>query len=71
MQEAVAATQRALLALVDYLTSVGADIELLALMLDRPHSEITYVSNEQALRLGLQVIEERTGGLAAPFAATR
>lgn len=63
MQEAVATTQHSLLAIADYLTAIGADIEFMSMMLDKSNSEMNYLSNEKALKFGVHVLQERTGQL--------
>lgn len=63
MQEAVATTQHSLLAIADYLTAIGADIEFMSMMLEKSNSEMNYLSDEKALKLGVHVLQERTGQL--------
>jgi hypothetical protein len=63
MQEAVATTQHALLAIADYLTAIGADIEFMSMMLEKPNSEMNYLGNDKALTLGVHVLQQRTGQL--------
>lgn len=63
MHEALASTQRVLLAIADYMTAVGADVEVMALMLDKPYGQTTYIHNEQALQLGVDVLDEGTGDI--------
>ena len=63
MQEAVATTQHSLLAIADYLTAIGADIEFMSMMLEKSNSEMNYLANDKALHLGVHVLQERTGQL--------
>ena len=65
---AVASTQRDILQVADYLRDVGADINMLRYYQSvlKPN-EIRYITNEQALDLGISVIIEETGELIAPL----
>lgn len=67
MHEAVATTQRVILSIADYLTSVDADIEFMSLMLEKPSTEMNYLSNEKATSVGVHVLNETAGRLIAPF----
>jgi hypothetical protein len=67
MHEAVATTQRVILSIADYLTSVDADIEFMSLMLEKPSTEMNYLSNEKATSIGVHVWVEATGRLVPPF----
>ena len=57
--------------ILDYLTAIGADIEFMSMMLERPNSEMNYLANDKALKLGVHVLEERTGQLTRAQATTR
>ena len=67
MHEAVATTQGVLLSIADYLTAVDADIEFMSLMLEKPNTDMNYLSNEKATSVGVHVLYESTGRLVAPF----
>jgi hypothetical protein len=71
MKEAVASTQQALLAIADYLTQIGAGIEFMSMMLDKPNTEMNYLTNEKALALGVHVLDESTGRLVRGNSAAR
>lgn len=68
MREATARSQDILLAIADYLVDVQADIEFMSMMLEAPHNAMTYLANDKALRLGVHVLDERSGRLSRPFA---
>lgn len=63
----VATTQRSILSVADYLRDVGADMNLLKYYLSavRPN-DIRYISNEQALDVGISIMSEATGQLIEP-----
>jgi hypothetical protein len=63
----VASTQRSILSVADYLRDVGADMNLLKYYLStvRPN-DIRYISNEQALDIGISIMSEATGQLIEP-----
>ena len=63
MEEAVASTQRSLLAVADYLIAVNADIEFLSMMLEKPSNDMSYLENAKALRTGVHVLDETKGQL--------
>jgi hypothetical protein len=66
---AVAGTQRDILQIADYLHAVGADMNLLKYYQSVLKSnETRYISNEQALDLGIAVMFEETGQLIEPIA---
>ena len=71
MHEAVAGTQQVLLVIADYLTAVDANIEFMSLMLDKPNSDMNFLSNEKAPSIGVHVLQERTGRLVVPAGAGR
>jgi hypothetical protein len=68
MSSAIARTQRMALAMADYLTEVGASLEFLRLSLKAPATSASHMSNEDALALGLYVIDDKTGELTGPSA---
>ena len=63
---AIARTQRMTLAMADYMKEVDASLGFLRARLKAPASGMNYMSNEEALALGLYVINERTGELISP-----
>ena len=66
---AVAGIQRDILLIADYLHDVGADMNLLKYYQSVLKSnETRYISNEQALDLGIAVMFEETGQLIEPIA---
>lgn len=66
MAEAVAHAQKVILQMTDYLNDIGEDLEFLRLALKSEHKDMTFVSNDEALNLGIYVLEERTGQLIDP-----
>jgi hypothetical protein len=64
---AVASTQRDILQIADYLRDVGADINMLRYYQSvlKPN-ETQYITNEQALDLGIAVMFEETGQVIEP-----
>lgn len=69
MHEAVATTQRVLLSIADYLTSVDADIEFMSMMLEAPNGAMNYVDDAKALQIGVHVLDETNAMLRAPSEA--
>ena len=69
LDAAVAGTQREILQIADYLHDVGADMSLLKHYQSvlKPN-ETHYITNEQALDLGIAVMFEETGQLIEPIA---
>jgi len=64
---AVAATQREILQIADYLHDVGADMNMLRYYQSVLKSnEVQYITNEQALDLGIAVMFEETGQIIEP-----
>ncbi len=63
MAEAVAHAQKVILQMTDYLGEIGEDLEFLRLALKSEAKEMTFVSNDDALALGIHVLEEKTGQL--------
>jgi hypothetical protein len=66
MSKAVAQTQRMTLAMADYMKEVDASLGFLRARLKAPASGMHYMSNDEALSLGLYIINERTGELITP-----
>lgn len=68
MHEAIATTQRVLLSIADYLTSVNADIEFMSMMLETPNGSMSYLDDHKALKIGVHVLDEASAMLRAPEA---
>ena len=66
MSMAVARAQKMTLAMADYMKEVDASLGFLRARLKAPATGMNYMSNEEALSLGLYVINERTGELISP-----
>lgn len=66
MAEAVAHAQKVILQMTDYLGEIGENLEFLRLALKSEAKEMTFVSNDEALNLGIHVLEEKTGQLIDP-----
>ena len=66
MSRAIAQTQKMTLAMADYMKEVDASLGFLRARLKAPASGMNYMSNEEALALGLYVINVRTGELISP-----
>jgi hypothetical protein len=64
----VASTQRDILQIADYLNEVGANMNMLRFYQSalKP-KETRYITNEQALDLGISIIVDETGELIAPL----
>jgi len=67
LDSVIAGAQRAILLVADYLREVGADVNLLKYHLSalRPN-ESRFMTNEQALNVGISVMSEATGQLIEP-----
>ena len=61
MSMAVARTQRMTLQMADYMKDVDASLGFLRARLKAPATGMNYMSNEEALSLGLYVINDKTG----------
>jgi hypothetical protein len=68
LDTAVASTQREILQIADYLHDVGADMNLLKYYQSvlKPN-EVRYITNEQALDLGIAVMVEESGQVIEPM----
>ena len=66
MSMAVARTQKMTLQMADYMKEVDASLGFLRARLKAPATGMNYMSNEEALSLGLYVINEKTGELIDP-----
>jgi hypothetical protein len=68
LDAAMASTQRDILQIADYLRDVGADINMLKYYQSVLKSnEVQYITNEQALDLGIAVFFEETGQVIEPL----
>jgi hypothetical protein len=69
LDTAVAGIQRDILQIADYLHNVGADMNLLKYYQSvlKPN-DVRYITNEQALDLGIAVMMEETGQVIEPIA---
>ncbi len=61
MQRAVADTQDMILLIAEYMTDIGADMAFMSAALSPPGTKQAEISNREALRLGIQVIDADTG----------
>jgi hypothetical protein len=66
MSHAIAKTQAMTLAMAEYLKDVDAGLEFLRARLRAPATGMHFMSNEEALSLGLYVLDDRTGELIRP-----
>jgi hypothetical protein len=66
MSRAIAKTQAMTLAMAEYLKEVDAGLEFLRARLRAPATGMHFMSNEEALSLGLYVLDEKTGELIRP-----
>jgi hypothetical protein len=66
MSVAIARTQKMTLAMADYMTEVGASLEFLRARLKAPADSMNYMSNEEALSLGVYIVNDKTGELIVP-----
>ena len=66
MSRAIARTQMMTLAMADYMKDVDASLDFLRARLKAPASGMNYISNEEALSLGLYVIDDKTRELIRP-----
>jgi hypothetical protein len=60
MEEELFRTRAAALSIIEYLSDIGEDMSFLHLMLKAPASQITLLSNEDAVTFGIHVMDERT-----------
>jgi hypothetical protein len=66
MGNAIAHTQKITLAMADYMIEVGASLEFLRASLRAPVDRMSYMSNEEALSLGIYIVNDKTGELITP-----
>jgi hypothetical protein len=72
LDSAVAATQRDILQIADFLRDVGADMEILRYYQSvLKQNDVHYITNEQALDLGIAVLLEETGQVIEPLKPRR
>ena len=63
---AIVMAQRAVLQIADYIQDIRDDLTFLQLIFKRSDRNLNLVSNEQALQLGIYVLDERTGEMINP-----
>ena len=66
MTSAVVDTQRMVLRIADYIQEIRDDLTFLQLIFKRNDAKINFVSNEEALKLGIYVLDERSGEMIDP-----
>jgi hypothetical protein len=71
LNAAVANTQREILQIADYLHAVGANLEMLRYYQSVQQNETRFISNEEALDLGISVLVEETGQVVEPVSFRR
>jgi hypothetical protein len=54
------------LQIADYIQDIRDDLTFLQLIFKRSDRNLNFVSNEQALQLGIYVLDERTGEMINP-----
>jgi len=60
IEQEVAITRRIALAIIEYLSDIGEDMSFLHLMLKAPTAEVNLLSNEDAVTLGIHVMDQRS-----------
>jgi len=66
MTSAVVDAQRMVLRIADYIQEIRDDLTFLQLMFKRSDHKMNFVSNEEALKLGIYVLDERSGEMIDP-----
>lgn len=66
MKTVVQRTQADVFLVADYLKAVGADPEVLRIMLRAPSTEMNFISNEEALALNIRVWDDKRKQLVDP-----
>jgi hypothetical protein len=66
MASAVADAQRMVLRISDYIQEIRDDLTFLQLIFKRSDNKMNFVSNEDALKLGIYVLDERSGEMIDP-----
>ena len=55
--------------LAEYLRTIDTDLDVLRIMLGATHSQMNFLSNDEALGLGIQVFDEKTNAMMDPAPA--
>jgi hypothetical protein len=66
MTAAVVNTQRMVLRIADYIQEIREDLAVLQLIFKRSDAKMNFVSNEEALKLGIYVLDEKSGEMIDP-----
>jgi hypothetical protein len=66
MADSVVNAQRVVLRIADYIQEIRDDLTFLQLMFKRSDTKMNLVSNEDALKLGIYVLDERSGEMIDP-----
>ena len=66
MTFAVVDAQRMVLRIADYIQDIRDDLTFLQLIFKRSDPKMNFVSNEEALKLGIYVLDERSGEMIDP-----
>ena len=66
MTTAVVNTQRMVLRIADYIQEIREDLAVLQLIFKRSDARMNFVSNEEALKLGIYVLDEKSGEMIDP-----
>lgn len=66
MKAVVQQTQHQVFLVADYFKSVGADPDIVRLMLKAPSSQMNFISNDEALALNIRVWDEKRNQLVNP-----
>ena len=66
MTTAVVNTQRMVLRIADYIQEIREDLAVLQLIFKRSDAKMNFVSNEEALKLGIYVLDEKSGEMIDP-----
>ena len=68
MTSALVGTQRMVLRIADYIEEIREDLTFLQLIFKRADNKMNFVSNEEALKLGIYVLDEKSGEVINPKA---
>jgi hypothetical protein len=60
IEQEVAITRRTALSIIEYLSDIGEDMSFLHLMLKAPTADVNLLSNEEAVTLGIHVMDQRS-----------
>jgi hypothetical protein len=66
MTNAVVNTQKMVLRIADYIQDIRDDLTFLQLIFKRSDVKMNFLSNEEALKLGIYVLDERSGEMIDP-----